>query len=276
MPKMPNQIRGSISMSQRETAHAGTFYPSDKEQILTLFNRFNKLLDDANFKGFAKPKAIIVPHAGYVFSGFSANAVYANLPNEYERVIILGPSHRLYFKGVSVSDYTHYQTPFGPLDIDTSTVKELLARFTFCQFVEKAHQEHSTETQMPFIKHYLNGAKVVELIYGDVAPMQLLQLIQTLSDAKTLLVISSDLSHFYELKTANELDNHCLESIAHLDNSIASSGCEACGIRGIEAMIEYAKEHDLQSQIIDYRTSYDASGDSSSVVGYCSAIFKER
>lgn len=261
-------------MSKKEDTVAGSFYPGSKEQLGKFFDTFETLLKKHNMQKKFTPKAVIVPHAGYVYSGFSAAAVYANLEKSYERVVVIGPSHRVYFKGCSVAAYESCQTPLGDVTIDMETVSMVQNRFAFCSFYDKAHAEHSTQTQLPFIKHYLPRAKVVEIVYAEIASAELKAVIETLVDEKTLIVISSDLSHFYNLEKANSVDKQCLDAIEKIDLHIESSGCEACGIKGIAAILEYAKEHNLHSQLIDYRTSYDASGDASSVVGYCSAIIK--
>lgn len=264
-------------MSIRKSYFAGSFYPDSTKSLTEFFSHFNALLKQHDMQTKLYSNAIIVPHAGYVYSGFTANAVYANLCRDYRKVVVIGPSHKIYLKGCSAALYTSYQTPLGDLKIDYDLTQNLIENFAFCNFIKEAHQEHSTETQMPFIKHYFKDAEVVEIIYGDIDAKDLTQMIQHLFDPKTLIVISSDLSHFYDLKKANAVDEICLKSIASLDTDIKNSGCEACGIKGIEALLAFAKEKNMQTKLIDYRTSYDASGDSSSVVGYCSAaIYKER
>ncbi len=127
---------------------------------------------------------------------------------------------------------------------------------------------------MPFIKHYLPGAKVVELVYGDVSPSYLAKVCEAiLADSANAIVISTDLSHYYPLKEAEVLDMHCLKAVHDLDVSQLYQGCEACGKIGLEAIILAAKALGLRSKILDYRTSADASGDKSAVVGYMSAAF---
>ena len=142
-------------------------------------------------------------------------------------------------------------------------------------FEPKAHEkEHSTEVQFPFIRHYLPQAKVIELIYGDIAAKALGNLILALlQNSGNIVIISSDLSHFHTLKEANTLDKSCLNAVSELDTGILGKGCEACGLTGIRAMILAAKTLKLSSKLLDYRTSYDASGEKNSVVGYMSAMF---
>lgn len=265
-------------MSTRETAVEGQFYPSDPSEIKHVFDHYNRILDDH----FAKddeiwqlhPKAVIVPHAGYVYSGFTANIALKLLADqEIEHIVIIGPSHRVYFKGMSIADFDTYHTPLGDLSIDRNLAQELKEEFEL-QTYPDAHHEHSTEVQFPFIKAYKSDVMVEEIVYSDENPMKLAKIIKkVLEDPKTAVVISSDLSHYYTIEKANHLDSICLEAVEKLDRSKLHEGCEACGKIGIEAMMIAAKELGLKSVLLDYRTSADAGGDKSQVVGYMSAAF---
>ena len=263
---------------RRSAAVSGTFYPENCTKLKIYFRKFTSMIE-AKTRAKAifslKPRAVIVPHAGYVYSGFTANIAYTILSNTHpKRVIVIGPSHHLYFKGISGSYYEKYETPCGELEIDTDYLIDLAKRFNI-GFEEKAHRnEHSTEVQMPFVQHYLPGASVIELIYGDLSYHRIAKIIEyLLQESDNAVVISSDLSHYYTQKKAYSLDKICMEGIASLDTKIVDQGCEACGITGIKGMIEAAKSLGLKSQLVDYRTSADYSGDQSRVVGYSSAIF---
>lgn len=268
-----------MEMSIRKDAVAGQFYPAGSEEIEKTFNYYNDILDgQIDDKELLKmaPRAVIVPHAGYVYSGFTANIALRLLKNSpLSRVVVIGPSHRVYLKGTSVSDFELYETPLGPLPIDQASVKELIAKFDL-RFQPDAHSEHSTEVQMPFIKRYLKDASVVELVYGDEDPRKLAKVIKyLLEDPHTAVVISTDLSHYYDIKKAKRLDSICLDAVDKLNSDELHQGCEACGKIGIEAMLSAAKKTGLHSQLLDYRTSADASSDESHVVGYMSAVFTE-
>ncbi len=260
-------------MSHRKMSVNGSFYPSSCDQIEYLISEFDSLQKEFPKISF-NPKAIVSPHAGYVYSGFTANCAYKLIDkNHFKRVVVIGPSHRVYVKGASVGIYDYYDTPCGSLEIDRVYTETLRQKYDFLTFLDKAHHEHSTETQMPFIKHYLWDVKVVEIVYGDINYKELVPLIQEVLDTpETLLVISTDLSHFYNLKDAKMLDSICLEAVKKLDISLINQGCEACGITGVKALIMAAKNSSLKSKLIDYRTSYDTSDDATSVVGYMSAI----
>lgn len=264
-------------MSIRKSAVAGQFYPTDPKEISLMFEHYNQILDkhlsDKTLLD-KKPRAIIVPHAGYVYSAFTANIAFRLLGNTHaKRIVVIGPSHRAYLKGTSISDYDEFETPLGMLDVDKNLVHELREKFGL-DFVPDAHHEHSTEVQMPFVKIYDKEALVVELVYGDENPARLAKVIEyLLNDPQTVVVISTDLSHYYDINKANKLDNICLTAIENLDIDMLHQGCEACGKIGIEAMLIVAKSKGLRPITLDYRTSADASKDESQVVGYMSTAF---
>lgn len=268
-------------MSTRETSVAGQFYPSNATEIRSMIQAYNKILD-AYFEGNTeiqnlKPRAVIVPHAGYIYSGFTANIALRLLENsEVKRIVVIGPSHRVYLKGTSISQYDRYATPLGSLPIDKFLVDILKEKFSFT-CIPEAHHEHSTEVQLPFIKAYKPDVSVVELVYGDENPNKLADVINyLLDDTKTAVVISTDLSHYYDINKANHLDSICLNAIKNLEVKKLYEGCEACGKIGLAAMLLSAKERSLKPVLLDYRTSADTSGDTSQVVGYMSAAFVQN
>ncbi len=263
----------------RVAGNRGGFYPDSCAEVEEMIAEFNEMLVDTLQEPTLlskRPRAIIVPHAGYIYSGFTANIAHRMLGNrEPKRVIVIGPSHHVYFRGISGSMLERYETPCGYLPIDRAYLETLSVQHPIL-FVPEAHQkEHSTETQMPFVKHYLPHAKVIELIYGaDTEYGIVASLIdEVLRDPANAVVISSDLSHFYTQKEAQKLDKVCLSGVVQKDIEILDHGCEACGIIGIKAMIEVARKQEFQVKLLDYRTSADVSDDRERVVGYMSAAF---
>jgi AmmeMemoRadiSam system protein B len=267
-------------MSQRKTSVAGRFYPARCSEIKRYIEHFNILLKSAGLKPNKdiKARAIISPHAGYIYSGFTANAAYKTIEHlTPKRVIVIGPSHRVYLDGASVAKYDRYETPCGKIDIDKIYSKELMDRFDFIAFDPKAHSEHSTETQMPFVEHYFPDTPVVEIVYGQIEHKKITKLFDfLLQDGDNFLIISTDLSHYHNLQSAKRIDSICLKAIDTMDVELLSKGCEACGMVGVKALIDTANKISLKSSIIDYRTSADVSGDNSKVVGYVSAVLCEK
>ncbi|RLA70855.1 MAG: AmmeMemoRadiSam system protein B [Epsilonproteobacteria bacterium] len=267
-----------MSNATRKAAVRGQFYPEECSKVQAYFKEFTQSFQKTSISKEVlsiMPRAVIVPHAGYVYSGFTANFAYEFLKKtKAKRLIIIGPSHHHYFQGISGSYYENYETPCGALEIDSPYLFALAKKFDM-GFEPKAHEkEHSTEVQMPFVKHYFPKHKIIELIYGDISPKTLAPLIMALLENKdNAVIISSDLSHFHSLEEAKVFDENCLRAVANLDLDALAQGCEACGLIGIKAMIFAAKQLKLNAKLLDYRTSADASGDSSSVVGYMSAMF---
>lgn len=257
----------------REMSVAGAFYPARDVELERYFEHFTQLYDEEYTLPLIKARAVIVPHAGYIYSGYTAHIAYRLLAQSgLKKFVLLGPSHRVAFEGVSMSQAQSYATPFGDLDASKTLYKHLQEHFSLKEKIP--HAEHSTEVQFPFIKHYIPDAQIIELIYGRTQASALEEIIdEVLSLPDVGVIISTDLSHFYTLQEANKLDRLCLQAIESLDVSLLHRGCEACGILGVEGMLLCAKKHHLKASLLDYRTSADASDDTSRVVGYLSAAF---
>ena len=259
-------------MSIRKAFVRGVFYPQTCEEIEHYIAHFNAAIKEP--LPSVTPRALIVPHAGYIYSGYTANLAYVCASKHaYERIVVIGPSHRVFIEGASIAVYETYETPCGALDIDLDFSELLRETFPFLTHFPQAHAEHSTETQMPFIQHYFPHTKVIEIVYGKIDIKALSSLIDTLLETpKTLVVISTDLSHFYTQEEAATLDTLCINAIKEL--SLESFGkSEACGMRGIQAMVMSAKKHDFKAHLLDYRTSFERSRDATRVVGYTSFLF---
>jgi AmmeMemoRadiSam system protein B len=258
---------------KRRMSVAGKFYPDNSDEIGQMIARYNRLLDNAlkgdNSALEHQPKALIVPHAGYIYSGFTANIAYrAMTSSRPKRFVIIGPSHRVYLEHTSISEYEALSTPYGDLEVDQELVTDLKERFGLWH-QEDAHHEHSTETQFPFIKHYFHDAKAVELVYGKIDFMRLVPIIEyllTLEDV--FLLISTDLSHFYTLEKAKQLDNICMNAIKNRSIDQFNQGCEACGQTGVKAITYVANKYQWNVDLLNYTTSADVTQDASSVVGY--------
>ncbi|HFS85197.1 MAG TPA: AmmeMemoRadiSam system protein B [Epsilonproteobacteria bacterium] len=264
-------------MRIRKTAVEGQFYPSNPTELQHAIEHFNEILDVNPSLWQLRSRAVIVPHAGYIYSGFTANIAFRLLAlQKISRVIVIGPSHRVYLKGISIAAYDRYHTPLGELQMNQNIIATVKEKFGLVH-IPDAHHEHSTEVQFPMIQYYMPEVEVAELVYGDEEPKRVAEIIEVLlKDPKNGIVISTDLSHFYDLSQANRLDRKCIDAVERLDTKALHHGCEACGKIGVEAMIIIAQKMGLKPKILDYRTSADASKDTSRVVGYMSAAFTEE
>ena len=259
---------------KRDMSVAGSFYPDNTDELTKYFEHFSKIYDKNQTLPNLKNKAIIVPHAGYIYSGYTANIAYKVLQkSDVKKFVVIGPSHRVAFNGISLCDFNSYTTPFGDIQNADNLSQKLKDEFSL-SCLQKAHSEHSTEVQFPFIKDYIPDAKIVELVYSKIDAEYISKIIDfVLAQEDCGVIISTDLSHFYNLEDANKLDLICLDAVQNQDIQKLDSGCEACGITGVKAMLQSANKLNLSSHILDYRTSADASNDTSRVVGYMSALF---
>ena len=264
-----------MAVKIRKAGVRGKFYPYEAHDIEKMIEAWNNQKND-EIENIA-PKAIISPHAGYIYSGYTANTAHKLLPlSNAETIVVMGPSHHVAFRGISASFFDKYETPFGLLDINTAMLDNLNKLYNFT-FAEKAHYlEHSTETQMPFIAYYHpENIKVIELIYGlGVSYIELGRIIRHLLvvKKKTAIVISTDLSHFHNIVTAKGIDRGCLLGVERKDLSLLHMPCEACGKLGMLGLIKTARELDLNTKVLSYTNSGDITGDHDSVVGYMSAV----
>ncbi len=253
----------------RQPAVAGTFYPADPDQLkLLLAHYLNDVAIDKKV-----PKAIIAPHAGYVYSGPIAASVYARLQsasNIINRVFLIGPSHRVGFHGLAVSTAEQFSTPLGTIDIDTDAVKQI-AELPFVSYLDQAHeQEHSLEVHLPFLQTILKEFLLVPVVAGDAAVDQVCQLLEQFwGEPETLIVVSSDLSHFHDYKTAQIMDRATSDIIEQLQYEKLGSDF-ACGCVPVCGLLALARKKKLQVRTIDLRNSGDTagSGDKTRVVGY--------
>lgn len=259
---------------KRNMSVSGSFYPGRAVEIERYFEHFSKIYDENFTLPDVKSRAVIVPHAGYIYSGYTANIAYRVLQkSQIKKFVVIGPSHKVAFNGVSLCEFSSYDTPFGRINAIADLAPKLKEKFSI-SCIKDAHAEHSTEVQFPFLKHYIEDVSIVELVYSYANAHYVSEIIDFILEQDDMgVIISTDLSHFYNLNEAHRLDNICLISIEKLDVPMLHSGCEACGNIGVEAMILSAKKLGLSANILDYRTSADATDDTSRVVGYTSAYF---
>lgn len=254
-------------ISIRPTAVAGQFYPADPLALQTMVTHF---LAQASTQ-VDLPKAIIVPHAGYIYSGAIAASAYACLKSGAEsikRVVLLGPSHRVAFTGLAAPHADYFNTPLGNVSIDKTAIAALL-QLPFVHYRDDAHRfEHSLEVQLPFLQSMLKQFSLIPLVVGEATPAEVAQVLaQFYPQEDVLIVISSDLSHYLDYATAQRIDQQTSHKIENLAYEQLQYG-EACGRIPLQGLLALAKQHNLQVQTVDLRNSGDTAGDKARVVGY--------
>jgi len=259
----------------RAPAVAGFFYPEDRAELESAVASYIAAAP-APPSNAPAPKALIVPHAGYVYSGPVAASGYARIAGQrhaIRRVVLLGPSHRAPLYGLAASDADAFMTPLGVVPLDREAIDGILD-FPQVRIFEAAHRdEHSLEVQLPFLQYVLEDFSLVPLSVGDAEPDEVGEVIERLwGGPETLFVVSSDLSHYYDYETARRLDAATTRAIEDLDAQ-ALEPESACGRAPARGLLTAAKRHGLSVETVDLRSSGDTAGDKARVVGYGSYVF---
>ena len=247
---------------------AGKFYP-DNPAVLRQ-DILNMLGDAADKANLPLPKAIIAPHAGYIYSGPIAASAYACLAkskNQIKRVVLFAPAHRYPVDGVATTNAKSYLTPLGQIAIDQETISSL--SFPYLNAIEEAFSsEHAVEVHLPFLQLTLGSFLLVPLLVGRAAVSEVENILEKLWDGpETLVVISSDLSHYHPYKLAQTWDKNTAEAIIEL-NPDGFSDEHACGATAIKALLNVASKKKMRALQVDLRNSGDTAGSKDSVVGY--------
>lgn len=252
----------------RNPCVAGYFYPADP---IILAATIENLLANAADLNVAAPKAIIAPHAGYIYSGSIAATIYKTLmPHKdvIKRVILLGPAHRVAFEGIAVTNLDAFATPLGNVPIDLASIKTTLDIPTVNVFEHAYDMEHSLEVQVPFLQNVLSSFSLVPCVVGNADPHNVALLLQRLwGGPETLIVISSDLSHYYDYHTAQKLDAETTQAIIELAPQKIKEN-QACGRLPVKGLLLAAEKLHLTARVLDLRNSGDTAGDKNRVVGY--------
>lgn len=264
-----------MSRSTRAPAVAGAFYPGSAVELHEVVSSYLAAVDAIGDHGTVR--CILVPHAGYRFSGPTAAHAYARLSGQRpRRVILLGCSHRYKFPGASIVTEGAFATPLGPLPIDSDYAKELAGAFG--NTAAEAHaDEHSLEVQLPFIREVLGEVPIVPVLFGDefgAWHRNLARYLAKTLDEDDVVVISTDLSHYLTESQANALDQQSIEILLRKDvdaflDAASDQRLSMCGVTAVATGIEFCSEVRADEwHVLDYRTSAVASGDASRVVGY--------
>jgi AmmeMemoRadiSam system protein B len=252
----------------RPAAVAGRFYPDDADALEAAVRAAlaQRPPDPAD-----PPKALIAPHAGYVYSGPVAASAYARVAacrGRVARVVLLGPAHRVPVRGLAVPSAAAFATPLGEVPLDRDALGRALA-LPQVEILDVAHaHEHSLEVQLPFLQVVLGSFALAPFLVGDARPAEVAELLELLwGGPETLIVVSSDLSHYHDAATARRMDAHTTRAIEDLRPE-AIGWDDACGRVPIQGLLLAARRHGLRARALDVRNSGDTAGPSDSVVGY--------
>jgi hypothetical protein len=260
--------------SIRPAAMAGTFYPGESSALAA---------EVATYLGAARgarapiPKAIIAPHAGYMYSGAIAGSIYARLApleGKVKRVVLAGPAHRVYVAGAAVPSVQGFASPLGTVPLDREALAAL-GELPFVEVSDAAHaREHSLEVHLPFLQSVLGPFALVPIVVGGASPDQMAMLFDTVwGGPETLIVVSSDLSHYLPYDSARGRDRDTARAIVALEATLVPE--EACGAAPINGLLRAARRHGMIAELVDLRNSGDTAGGRDRVVGYGAFAFTE-
>ena len=259
-------MEGQNPLVTRPPAVSGSFYPQHAAELRAVTRN---LLSRASHDG-PVPKVLIAPHAGYIYSGPVAATGYARLDGNADhirRVVLIGPAHRVHFQGVALSTAAGFDTPLGSVGIDTQVVDELRRRDAVTNHDEAHRQEHCLEVHLPFLQQTLSDFSLVPVLVGDISATELTATLDSLwGGPETLIVVSTDLSHFLSYEQAVQLDGETTRAIEQTQPRLGPT--EACGCRPLNAALELIRAKHLQIATLDVRNSGDTAGSRDRVVGY--------
>ncbi len=259
--------------STRPAAVAGLFYPGDPVELR---HAVTDLLENAKRgEPLRAIKALIVPHAGYIYSGPVAASAYARLAGQRDRirrVVLLGPAHRVYVRGLALPEAERFATPLGDVDLDREGMHLLKDLPQVIQSAAAHQMEHSLEVQLPFLQQVLGDFQLLPLAVGEATAAEVAEVLEKLwGGSETLIVISSDLSHFLPDALAREVDGGTADAILALDSHLNHE--QACGATPINGLLLVAKRHGLHPVMLDMCNSSDTAGEPERVVGYAAFAF---
>jgi AmmeMemoRadiSam system protein B/AmmeMemoRadiSam system protein A len=257
----------------RPAAVAGMFYPGSAQ---ALAHQVATYLEAAQ-PPLLRPKALIAPHAGYVYSGPIAATAYAllrPLKGTIRRVVLLGPVHRVWVQGLALPGVDVFRTPLGDIPVDQVAVSRIQDLAQVEVSAEAHAQEHSLEVHLPFLQSVLGSFELLPLAVGGASPTQVAEVLDRLwGGPETLIVVSSDLSHYLAYAVARDKDKHTVDAVLNLDATLV--GEQACGAHPINGLLVAAKRRGLTAHLLDLRNSGDTAGDKNRVVGYAALAFTE-
>ena len=270
-------LRNDFSQNIQKPAVAGTFYPAHPGQLGRMLDSY---LMEARPKTTSFPKALISPHAGCIYSGPIAASAFVHWkdePSRIKRIVLLGPSHHVEFSGIALNRASAFATPLGTVAVDAEGVEQAASVKGVSFFEEPYFREHALEMELIFLQRILGEFAIVPMLIGCNTPRnQVSAVVDKLWGGNdTVFVVSSDLSHYYDYRTAQLLDRHTADAIESLQPE--KIGMEhACGWLAIQGLLDVAADKKLQPATVDLRNSGDTAGSRDAVVGYGAFTFTEK
>ncbi len=252
----------------RPAVFAGSFYPAAPQ---VLIKNIEAMLNKTSRPIIESIKAFIVPHAGYIYSGQIAAEVFRQLKSTHQNlknIVLIGPSHRVWFKGLSVPSAEKFATPLGEIDLNCEQIKQLIKKPQVHVRDDAHQQEHCLEVQLPFIQYLFKQIKIIPIVVGETTTAEIIEVLECYwDDPQTVILVSSDLSHFHDYQTAKNIDQTTQKFIESFDYQSIENQM-ACGSAAIKAVLKMAKQKSMQITHLGYCNSGDTAGDINRVVGY--------
>ena len=247
-----------------QPAVADMFYPADPDRLRDWMQHHVKAAPETG----RKPRMLILPHAGYRFSGAIAAQGYSLLQKgDFKRVIVLCPAHRVYLQGIAVPEHWDGEaTPFGTIPLDKPAIASLLLLPGVIAATEAHRQEHAIEVQLPFLQYQLSDFSLIPLVVGDCPAETVSHAIEQIMTDDTLIIVSSDLSHYLSKDIAELQDDYTIRQILQFSETL--TGDQACGCYALNGALHWAHQQQLNIQLLAKCTSGDTCSDKSRVVGY--------
>jgi len=262
-------------MKVQNSVVSGAFYPADAEELKSMILGFLREFDNLEKQ---VPKAIIAPHAGYIYSGLAAAAAFSSLKNandKIKRVIVMAPSHRYPFSGIAISSADFFRTPLGEIKVDRNSLDKINNLPQIIEIDAAFNIEHALEVELPFLQIQLENFSLIPLLVGSASSSEIAEVLEILWEEEgTLIVVSSDLSHYHDYKTAQRIDQNTINKILALDYQHIF-GEEACGYMGVSGLLKFAKSKFWKPKLMLLNNSGDTEGDKQHVVGYGAVVFEE-
>jgi len=276
---IPSAPQAVFAETVRKPIWAGLFYEADPVALGQSIDQFTRKAQETNSQipKNKRLRALVLPHAGYIYSGWTAaHAARVLSENPFSKIILLGPDHRIGLKSAAISDTTAYETPLGKINLHKDSAKLRLQPDLFQSLPISQDKEHSLEVILPFLQHYLHDFQLVPIVVGQANVSRISNALDSIIDRHTLLVVSSDLSHYLPYTEAVVRDNETIDEIVNLKpDKLVKTDNRACGKIPLLILSEIAQRHHWQPLLLHYSNSGDTAGDRSRVVGYAAIAFWE-